>query len=81
MKENTEILHSLFESCKSFGLAVDDLSSFIKSDSVTGEEILDMISAIADAYTLHLAKLQALIPALTDIALDAKKKAMEVEED
>ena len=77
MKENIEILDSIFESCKSFGLAVDNLSSFIKSDSVTDEEILDMISAIVDVYILHIAKVQTLIPTLTDITLSIKAKAEE----
>lgn len=74
MKENTEILDSIFDSCKSFGIAVDNLASFIKSDSATDEDILDMVSTIADAYTLHLAKLQTLIPTLTDITLAIKAK-------
>ena len=56
------------------GIAVDVLSSFIKSDSASDEDILDMISTIADAYTLHLAKLQTLIPTLTDITLAIKAK-------
>lgn len=77
MKENIEILDSIFESCKGFGLDVGNLSYFIKSDSVTDEEILDMISTIADAYTAHLTKLQTLIPTLTDITLSIKAKAEE----
>lgn len=74
MKENTEILDSIFESCKSLGITVDVLSSFIKSDSTSDEDILDLVSTIADAYTAHLTKLQALIPTLTDITLSIKAK-------
>ena len=81
MKENTEILDSIFESCKSLGLTVDVLSSFIKSDLASDEDILDLVSTIADAYTAHLAKLQTLIPTLTDITLSIKAKAEEVDED
>lgn len=77
MKENTEILDSIFESCNSLGITVDVLSSFIKSDSASNEGILDLVSTIADAYTEHLTKLQALIPTLTDITLSIKAKAME----
>lgn len=77
MKENTEILDSIFESCKSLGITVDVLSSFIKSDSTSDEDILDLVSTIADAYAAHLAKLQALIPTLTDITLSIKAKAEE----
>lgn len=81
MKENTEILDSIFDSCKSLGIAVDVLSSFIKSDSASDEDILDMISTIADTYTAHLTKLQTLIPTLTDITLSIKAKAEKAEED
>ena len=77
MKENTEILDSIFESCNSLGITVDALSSLIKSDSASNEGILDLVSTIADAYTEHLTKLQALIPILTDITLSIKAKAME----
>lgn len=77
MKENTEILDSIFESCKSLGITVDVLSSFIKSNSASDEGILDLVSTIADAYTAHLTKLQALIPTLTDITLSIKAKAEE----
>lgn len=77
MKENTEILDSIFESCKSLGITVDALSSFIKFDSASDESILDLVSTIADAYTAHLIKLQALIPTLTDITLSIKAKAEE----
>lgn len=77
MKENTEILDSIFESCKSLEITVDALSSSIKSDSASDEGILDLVSTIADAYTAHLTKLQALIPTLTDITLSIKAKAME----
>lgn len=72
MKENTEILDSIFESCKSLAITVDALSSSIKSDSASDEDILDLVSTIADAYTAHLTKLQALIPTLTDITLSIK---------
>lgn len=77
MKENTEILDSIFESCKSLGMAVDVLLTFIKSDSASDEDILDMVSIIADTYTTHLTELQTLIPTLTDITLSIKAKAEE----
>ena len=77
MKENTEILDSIFESCKSLGITVDVLPSFIKSDSTSDEDILDLVSTIADAYAAHLTKLQALIQTLTDITLSIKAKAEE----
>ena len=77
MKENTEILDSIFESCKSLGITVDVLSSFIKSDSTSDEDILDLVSTIADAYAANPPKRQALIPTLTDITLSIKAKAEE----
>lgn len=77
MKESTEILDSIFESCKSFGMAIDILSSSIKYDSASDDYILDLVSVIADDYSEHLTKLQALIPTLTDITLSIKAKAME----
>lgn len=77
MKESTEILDSIFESCKSLGFTVDVLSSSIKYDSASDDYILGLVSVIADSYTEHLTKLQALIPTLTDITLGIKAKAME----
>lgn len=74
MNKNIATLDSIFDTCKELGMSADVLASFIKSDSATEDDILDMISTTIDIYNRHLDKLKELIPSLIEITVAVGKK-------